>query len=162
MIRIGSTVNGHLSELFPSIAQRAFARACCENARASVIPFGGDNGAELASALDEWAMRASAEEEATWARAVASLLDDDPLRVLRVVRFACKLGFSIDEATRRAMSSSSRGLQRVAGERRERGRVLDRAHLDEAARLQFVIQEDPKPAGGPIDHDAVQTAGQQR
>src|SRR5262249_13823996 len=32
---------------------------------------GGDSGAELASALDEWAMRASAEEEATWARAVA-------------------------------------------------------------------------------------------
>src|SRR5262249_37663865 len=41
---------------------------------------GGDNGAELASALDEWSMRASAEEEASWARAVASLLDDDPLR----------------------------------------------------------------------------------
>src|SRR5262249_44096110 len=41
---------------------------------------GGDNGAELASALDQWSMQASAEEEATWARAVASLLDDDPLR----------------------------------------------------------------------------------
>src|SRR5262249_20516764 len=41
---------------------------------------GGDSGAELAAALDEWSMRASAKEEASWARAVASLLDDDPLR----------------------------------------------------------------------------------
>jgi serine/threonine-protein kinase len=41
---------------------------------------GGDNGAELASALDAWARFASAKEEASWARAVASLLDDDPLR----------------------------------------------------------------------------------
>src|SRR5262249_22838085 len=36
---------------------------------------GGDSGAELAAALDEWATRASAKEEAAWARAVASLLD---------------------------------------------------------------------------------------
>src|SRR5262249_29154818 len=41
---------------------------------------GGDNGAELVSALDQWAIRASAKKEATWARAVASLLDHDPLR----------------------------------------------------------------------------------
>src|SRR5262249_43757502 len=41
---------------------------------------GGGNGAELAPALDAGARDASGKEEATWARAVASLLDDDPLR----------------------------------------------------------------------------------
>ncbi len=42
---------------------------------------------------------------------------DDPLRLLRAVRFAATLGFAIDEASRQTIARESALLERVAGER---------------------------------------------
>lgn len=42
---------------------------------------------------------------------------DDPLRLLRAVRFAATLGFAIDEASRQTIAKESALLERVAGER---------------------------------------------
>jgi putative nucleotidyltransferase with HDIG domain len=47
----------------------------------------------------------------------ASAFRDDPLRVLRLVRLACELGFSVDPATVSAASASTAGLAQVAPER---------------------------------------------
>lgn len=41
----------------------------------------------------------------------------DPLRVLRLARLKCELGFAVEEATREAGRGSAAGLQRVAPER---------------------------------------------
>jgi poly(A) polymerase len=43
--------------------------------------------------------------------------DDDPLRTLRVARFACELGLLPDEATRAAARDRAAGLAGVSGER---------------------------------------------
>lgn len=45
------------------------------------------------------------------------VLEDDPLRVLRVLRIAAELSFSIEPDTLRALSDFAPGLSRVAGER---------------------------------------------
>lgn len=45
------------------------------------------------------------------------VLDDDPLRTLRAVRFACTLGFTLDAATREALPTRGARLSSVAGER---------------------------------------------
>ena len=47
----------------------------------------------------------------------ASAFLDDPLRVLRLVRLACELGFSADGATSTAARASAPGLEQVAPER---------------------------------------------
>lgn len=43
--------------------------------------------------------------------------EEDALRVLRAVRFACRLGFAIEPKTQRALQSCAPGLARVARER---------------------------------------------
>jgi poly(A) polymerase len=47
----------------------------------------------------------------------AEAFEHDPLRVMRLARIACELGFSVDPETIRAASSSAPGLVRVAPER---------------------------------------------
>jgi putative nucleotidyltransferase with HDIG domain len=47
----------------------------------------------------------------------AAAFIDDPLRVLRLVRLACELGFSVDSATASAAESSAAALAQVAPER---------------------------------------------
>jgi putative nucleotidyltransferase with HDIG domain len=47
----------------------------------------------------------------------ASAFLDDPLRVLRLVRLACELGFSVERATDAAAGASASGLAQVAPER---------------------------------------------
>lgn len=42
---------------------------------------------------------------------------EDALRVLRAVRFACKLGFVVEPATQEALVASARGLEDIAAER---------------------------------------------
>lgn len=46
-----------------------------------------------------------------------SVLDDDPLRLLRAVRFACVLGFTLDAVTRDAIATRADSIRSVAGER---------------------------------------------
>lgn len=43
--------------------------------------------------------------------------DEDPLRLLRAVRFAAQLGFSIEEETRRSIERQSSKLQKISRER---------------------------------------------
>lgn len=43
--------------------------------------------------------------------------EHDPLRVLRLARLACELGFSVDEATRVSATESAAALERIAAER---------------------------------------------
>jgi putative nucleotidyltransferase with HDIG domain len=47
----------------------------------------------------------------------ATTFVDDPLRVLRLVRLACELGFSVDSATATAAQASAAALAQVAPER---------------------------------------------
>ncbi len=47
----------------------------------------------------------------------AAAFEQDPLRVLRLARLACELGFSVDEATRVSATESAAGLEGVAAER---------------------------------------------
>jgi putative nucleotidyltransferase with HDIG domain len=47
----------------------------------------------------------------------AVAFEQDPLRVLRLARLACELGFSVDEETRLAATESAAGLEGVAAER---------------------------------------------
>ena len=51
---------------------------------------------------------------------------DDPLRLLRGVRFVCELGFTLAEPTRDAMAAGAAGLERISRERiaAEMGRIL--------------------------------------
>jgi putative nucleotidyltransferase with HDIG domain len=44
-------------------------------------------------------------------------LADDPLRTLRLVRFACELGLEADRQTREAARAAAPGLARISGER---------------------------------------------
>jgi poly(A) polymerase len=55
-----------------------------------------------------------------------SVLEDDPLRVLRGVRLAGRLGLSIEAATWHRMQAAAPGLYRIAGERilAELGKIL--------------------------------------
>ena len=46
------------------------------------------------------------------------ILRSDALRVLRLVRFACELGFAIDEATWQAAKRNAPKLKDIAAERR--------------------------------------------
>ncbi len=48
----------------------------------------------------------------------AVILQDDGLRVLRLVRFACELGFTIEDATWRAACENVGGLKDIAWERK--------------------------------------------
>lgn len=47
----------------------------------------------------------------------AAAFERDPLRVMRLARIACELGFSVDEETARAARKHAPGLVRVAAER---------------------------------------------
>ena len=47
----------------------------------------------------------------------ASRFEEDALRTLRAVRFACRMGFSIEEGTQRALEAAAPGLEDVADER---------------------------------------------
>ncbi len=48
----------------------------------------------------------------------AAILQDDGLRVLRLIRFACELGFDIEEATWQAACENVGGLKDIAWERK--------------------------------------------
>ncbi len=62
---------------------------------------------------------------------------DDPLRLLRAVRFVCELGFTLAEPTRAAMTAGAAGLERISRERiaAEMGRVLVSARPATGLRL---------------------------
>ncbi len=51
---------------------------------------------------------------------------DDPLRLLRGIRFVCELGFTLAEPTRAAIATGAAGLDRISRERiaAEMGRIL--------------------------------------
>lgn len=73
---------------------------------------------------------------------------EDALRVLRGLRFACQLGFSIEEKTLKAMMDKGDGLQAVSKERvaQELNRALCSDHVEDALRkyprlLYFVLEE---------------------
>lgn len=61
--------------------------------------------------IDRRLLRATGEDP-------AAILRDDGLRVLRMVRFACELGFTIEEATWEAAKAHVSGLRDIAWERK--------------------------------------------
>jgi putative nucleotidyltransferase with HDIG domain len=76
-----------------------------------------------------------ADLEARRVRMVApGAFDDDPLRVLRLARVACELGFEADPDSERAARERAGGLERVAGER-----IF--------AELRRIVGADAAPAG---------------
>ncbi len=62
---------------------------------------------------------------------------EDPLRMLRAVRFACQLGFEIERDTYAAMIRSSRTLQKISWERRaeETNKILTSSRPAEGLKL---------------------------
>lgn len=73
-------------------------------------------------------------------RAVGNPADrfrEDPLRMLRAIRFACQLGFEIERETYAAMIRSSRSLQKISWERRaeEMNKILTSSRPAEGLKL---------------------------
>ena len=73
-------------------------------------------------------------------RAVGSPVErfrEDPLRMLRAVRFACQLGFEIERDTYAAMIRNARMLQKISWERRaeETSKILTSPRPSEGLRL---------------------------
>jgi poly(A) polymerase len=62
---------------------------------------------------------------------------EDPLRMLRAVRFACQLGFEIERETYAAMIRSARSLQKISWERRaeEMNKILASSRPSEGLKL---------------------------
>ena len=81
---------------------------------------------------------------------------EDALRLMRAVRFAVKLGFSIEENTRSAIVRCADGLARISRERisEEFQRILVSSHpeagvkmLDELGLLPYVLLDGISPCG---------------
>ena len=66
---------------------------------------------------------------------------EDALRVLRAVRFACRLGFGIEPATQAALVGSAAGLGRIASERigQEMDGILASGRVAWALRHEFEV-----------------------
>lgn len=80
-------------------------------------------------------------------------LDEDHLRALRAVRFACRLGFSLDPGTADAIRAHAAALQGVSRERigDELRKMLTHRGRAEAVRMLTALGLD-EPALGPAGH----------
>ncbi len=70
----------------------------------------------------------------------AARFDEDRLRMLRAVRFAARLGFSIEPATMAAIRAQAAGIRRIAWERI--GGEIVRILTEGAARRGFMLLDD--------------------
>ena len=77
---------------------------------------------------------------------------EDALRVLRAVRFACRLGFGIEPATQAALVGSAAGLGRIASERigQEMDGILASGRVAWALRHEFEVLAAAIPELGPM------------
>lgn len=99
-----------------SLEQDAFRRDFTVNALyVQIPPDGGEAGPVIDPTgglkdLDARVLRATSADP-------AAILQDDALRILRLARFACELGFTVDPATLAAAQAHADGLRHISPER---------------------------------------------
>lgn len=78
--------------------------------------------------------------------------DEDALRVLRAVRFACRLGFRIEGGTEAALAESAAGLRAVAQERigQELDGILASGRVSWALRRELDVMAEALPELAPM------------